>query len=273
MLDLPGDILDRLGPAPEELTRLGPSRVLRGNGLVAKFGSEERAAREALLFGQASALLPVDVPTLVDSGPGWILMEDVGGQPAEADDVRGLQRLAPMHELFEGATGIDDERFRDVFGREADGLLADARAHAPSLPEPLVSLLADPSPLAAIVEAEPRTLVHGDCWYGNVLVHGPSDLVWFDWEEAGAGPAAFDLAVWLYGSPWAPGSTNPEGALGAYFASRTIPVDPRGFKRAVDASAVLAFLLLDLAHLDGSEPELADRMVERRNGLAAAVLR
>jgi len=65
MTELPADVLMRLGPSPQDLTRLGSSRVLRGNGLVAKTGSPEGIAREAFLFGEAAALLPVGTPTLV----------------------------------------------------------------------------------------------------------------------------------------------------------------------------------------------------------------
>ena len=138
----------RLGPSPQDLTRFGSSRVMRGNGLVAKAGSPEGIAREAFLLGEAVALMPLGLPTLVEAGPGWILTEDVGGEPIAPVDVSPLQGLARMHELFEGATGIEHERFRDVFGREQDGLLAEARvsANAAALPEPLASLLADPSP-------------------------------------------------------------------------------------------------------------------------------
>ncbi len=231
MTELPADVLMRLGPSPQDLTRLGSSRVLRGNGLVAKTGSPEGIAREAFLFGEAAALLPVGVPTLVASGPGWIPTEDVGGEPAAPDDVTPLAALAQMHELFVGATGIEHERFRDVFGREREGLLALARgsANAAALPEPLASLLDDPSPLDTFVDAEPRTLVHGDAWPGNVLTRG-KDIVWLDWTESGAGPAAFDLSLWLYGSAWTPGSTSPEGALGAYLAARTTKVEPLGFR-------------------------------------------
>ena len=270
MTELPADVLMRLGPAPHDLTRLGSSRVMRGNGLVAKVGRPDQIAREAFLFGEAAALIPVGVPNLVDAGLGWILMEDVGGEPVAPADVSPLEGLARLHELFEGATGIEHERFRDVFGRERVRLLAEARvsANAAALPEPLASLLRDPSPLIAIVDAQPRTLVHGDAWPGNVLSNGPKDFVWLDWAGSGAGPAAFDLAVWLYGSPWAPGSTNPEGALGAYFTARTRPVDTPGFKRAVDAAAVLGFLLTHLARLTDREPDLIERVIERRNLIA-----
>ena len=94
MTELPADVLMRLGPSPQDLTRLGSSRVLRGNGLVAKTGSPEGIAREAFLFGEAAALLPVGTPTLVASGPDWLLMEDVGGEPASPEDVTPLAQLA-----------------------------------------------------------------------------------------------------------------------------------------------------------------------------------
>ena len=152
MIELPPGVLMRLGPSPQDLTRFGSSRVMRGNGLVAKAGSPEGIAREAFLFGEAVALMPLGLPTLVEAGPGWILMEDVGGEPIDPADVSPLEGLARMHELFEGATGIEHERFRDVFGRERDVLLAEARvsANAAALPEPLASLLADPSPLTDV---------------------------------------------------------------------------------------------------------------------------
>ena len=270
MTELPADVLMRLGPSPHDLTRLGSSRVLRGNGLVAKVGTLEGTAREAFLFGEAAELLPVGIPTLVGSGPGWLLMEDAGGEPAATDDVRPLERLAPMHELFQGATGIEHERFRDVFGREREELLTFARgsANAAALPEPLSTLLADPSPLVAIVDAQPRTLVHGDAWSGNVLVGGSKEFVWLDWSDAGAGPAAYDLSLWLYGSAWAPGSTSPDGALAAYFSARTTTIDPAAFKRAVDACAILGFLLTQLARLTDREPDLIERVIGRRNELA-----
>ena len=155
MTELPADVLMRLGPSPQDLTRLGSSRVLRGNGLVAKTGSPEGIAREAFLFGEAAALLPVGTPTLVASRTG--LAPDGGrrsASPLSPEDVTPLAQLALVHELFVGATGIEHERFRDVFGREREALLELARgsANAAALPEPLSGLLDDPAPLDEIVD-------------------------------------------------------------------------------------------------------------------------
>ena len=259
----------RLGPSPQDLTRLGSSRVLRGNGLVAKAGPPEAIAREAFLFGEASALIPVNVPTLVDTGPGWILMEDVGGEPAAPDDVSPLEHLAPVHELFDGATGIEHERFRDVFGREREQLLALARgsANAAALPEPLASLLDDPSPLDAFLDAEPRTLVHGDAWSGNVLRRHRRTSCGSTGRSRRRTRRVRPLDVALRLAVGA-GSTSPEGALAAYLAARTTKVDPLAFRRAVDASAILGFLLTQLARLTDREPDLIERVIERRNLIA-----
>jgi len=94
----------------------------------------------------------------------------------------------------------------------------------------------------------------------------PAD--WITIVRSGAGPAAYDVSSWLYGSAWAPGSTSPEGALGAYLAARTTKVEPFGFKRAVDACAILGFLLTQLARLTDREPDLIERVIERRNLIA-----
>lgn len=69
-----------------------------------------------------------------------------------------------------------------------------------------------------------------------------------------------------------PGSASPEGDLGAYASARTTLVDPRAFKRAVDAATVLAFLLLDLANMGEGELGLTEQIVDRRNDLARHLL-
>ena len=56
--------------------------------------------------------------------------------------------------------------------------------------------------------------------------------------------------------------------MAAYLGARTTKVDPLGFRRAVNACAVLGFLLAQLARLTDREPDLIERVIERRNLIA-----
>jgi hypothetical protein len=201
------DALAQLGPSPIDLTRKGSSTVLQGNGLVLKMGPPDRVAREAFLLGELD--LPLQTPALVDSGDGWLLLRSV--EDVEPSDL-ALADLARLHDAFTVSPVLGDERLRDVTGRELPALLERAADFEP--PEPFSGLIADPSPLLAELNG-PSTLVHGDAWPGNVL-----GTYWIDWEEAGAGHPALDLANWLYGSPWVPARTDPERDLALYLTAR-----------------------------------------------------
>ncbi len=49
-------------------------------------------------------------------------------------------------------------------------------------------------------------------------------------------------------------------------------MDPPAFKRAVDATAILGFLLTHLARLTDREPDLIERVIERRNLIAIGLV-
>jgi hypothetical protein len=85
------------------------------------------------------------------------------------------------------------------------------------------------------------------------------------------GPAALDLANWLHGSSWVPPSSDPASDLEQYVAARTSEVDELGFVRAVDAAAVLLFLLLDLPGIASGEVKDASDIVSRRARMALQV--
>ena len=253
------DALARLGPSPIDLSRKGSSRVLQGNGLVLKIGPWDRTAREAFLLGELN--LPLQTPPLVDSGDGWLLLRSV--EDVEASDV-ALSDLARLHDAFAGAPELEDERLRGVTGRELPTLLERAADFKP--PEPFRSLIADPSSVLAELSS-PDTLVHGDAWPGNVL-----GTYWIDWEEAGSGHPALDLANWLYGSPWVPASSDPARDLTIYLDARADRIDADGFARAVDAAVVLLFMLLDLPGIAGWDEKARQEVVTRRAATARRLL-
>lgn len=269
MIEVPPEVLARLGPSPIELSRSDSARVLLGDGLVAKIGQPDRCAREALILGGLSALLTFNVPTLVDQGQGWILMSELDAGSESDHGVEPLVALGVMHETFQDASGLANPLLRDVFGREFDVLLGASRSVALDLPEPLASVRIDPSTLRGTLDAQPRTLVHGDARCDNVAF-GRDGFAWFDWEEAGVAPAAFDVARWIHGSIAAAPSSDADAELAAYLSDRTTVDDPAAFRRAVDAAAVLSFLVLDLPAL--GDADLPASVVQRRNLTARNLL-
>jgi hypothetical protein len=260
------DPRSRLGDAPRDASRLGSSRVLIGNGLVLKTGPADRAAREAFVLELDG--LPVRVPDLVDAGDGWVLIEEVEVVAASSPD-DALGDLARLHDAFAGSDVLDDPRLRGVTRGEL-ALLRERSVMLTGeldLPPELRALAADPEPLLAEI-GDAVTLVHGDAWPGNVLSTPGGRRCWIDWEEAGVGHPALDLATWLHGSPWVPRASDPERDLAVYLAARAGDLDALEFGRAVDAAVVLLFLLLDLPGLTASDREIVERRAATAERLA-----
>jgi hypothetical protein len=166
----------------------------------------------------------VRVPRLLDAGEEWLLLEavEVADRDGTAWRDAALADLARLHESFAEKPVLDDPRLRSVIAAELARLTERGVALADELelPAPLRVLLADLEPLLAEVRGW-RTLVHGDAWPGNVLPRSDGGLCWIDWEEAGAGHPALDLATWLHGSPWVPPADDPERDLAVYLDART----------------------------------------------------
>ena len=249
---VPAAVWRRIGTEPQDVTRLGSSRVLRGNGYVAKTGPPGRIAREAYVLGELADRLPLAVPRLIEAGSGWLVMVDAGrGGPPAGWSAAPMGDLAALHAIFADSTALADARLADPFGADLSGLLA--AGAAVELPPPLDRLHADPAPLLAAFAGQPVTLVHGDAWHGN-LVWATGRPVWIDWEECSRAPAVADLATWLYGSAFVPPTPTPERDLAAYG-----PVD----RRAVEAAFLLLFLALDvpvLTEVADARSVVADRV-------------
>jgi hypothetical protein len=279
-LPLQGGVAALLGASAVEHTGAGACRVFSGDGLVAKIGPPDVVAREVAVL---STSLPVSKPVLVDAGEGWLVMT------AEADDdgpwsddqlASALADLARLHDRFGGgavasAAELAGAPLRRPFSSDgADELLDPSRRLGFPLPAPLARMLADPGPLLAAAGEEPATLLHGDPWPGNVRRPSPERRVWIDWEMAGVGPAAADVATWLNQTAWHPGV--PAGALEGreveiYLSCCSRPVDRARFSRALHAATVLWFLVYDVPHLAAGAP--ADRAGSLVAGALAALRR
>lgn len=66
--------------------------------------------------------------------------------------------------------------------------------HAPGDPDRIDTVLDDLGPLNEAARSGPVTFVHGDCHTGNVLRSADRQPMLVDWQSAGTGPAAADLA-------------------------------------------------------------------------------
>jgi hypothetical protein len=105
-------------------------------------------------------------------------------------------------------------------------------ARVPSLP--------DRAALEAAMNALPPVFTHGDCHTANLL-HGPSGLVFCDWQSAGPGRPSADLAFpSVRATP--SGAVVPPALLDAYLHAR--PVDRAVLTRAVLAEELATFLCL-----------------------------
>jgi len=267
MPELPLDVLDRLGPRPEEVPSAGACQVLRGRGLVAKIGPVAVIEAEVALL-ELRESLPLAVPALLERGSGWLLLEDVRdlGGPWSDDDLAGsLADLAALHDAFVDSPALDHAWLRHPFGPDLDGLLALAREGPGGLPDPLGDLLHDPSPLLEILARQPATILHGDPWPANVRRPAPGRRVWLDWEQASVGPAAADVATWLDQTPWhLEHAIDVDWHLDRYLAARRPPVAVADFHAAVDAASLLWFFAFDLPNLGEADSRLAQRMVRQR---------
>lgn len=65
----------------------------------------------------------------------------------------------------------------------------------------LANLLMHADQIMQPLREEPATLLHGDYWPGNILVHEGGQLV-FDWQLAAVGPAVLDVVAFVLKSAW-----------------------------------------------------------------------
>jgi hypothetical protein len=260
---LPPEVVALLGADIVDHSGAGTCRVVSGGGLVAKVGPPDVVAREATVLRLS---LPLAVPTLIDTGPGWLVTRaeaDATTPWSDADLHAALADLARLHDAFECRSGTADDlsdllpvgaaaSLRRPFSPEsAEAVLGPVRRLGFPLPARLAYLLGEPGLILEAAALEPPTLLHGDPWPGNILRPDPGRRVWVDWELASAGPSAADIASWLGQTPWHTGVPT-DGHLATYLAARSRRVDRANFQRALDAATVLWFFACDVPRLAAS---------------------
>lgn len=219
---------DRM-PASIEILKLEKqkSAVYRLNFLghghpsvIAKRRPEGELADEIRLHGEFLPALPMGTLELFGHAEGldgfdWLFLEDAGGtcysREAREHQALAIEWLGRLHAgASPGASWLPDTGpayFRSVLDLGRNGL-------GVGLSHPALSTF-DREVLTAILTSldtveegwqqveelcarMPRTLVHGDFVPKNVRVRerlGQIDLVVFDWETAGVGPPAVDIAL------------------------------------------------------------------------------
>lgn len=187
---------------------------------------------EGLAIGPATK--PAPLPSF--SGPDWVLLEALPTETVwpqirwTAQHYLGaISALADLHARWWDCPPDpgSHEWVWTPTGVDASALAQDAHAALLEIesanwaseffsPEELrlwLDLTDDPSHLLDILNVMPQTLIHGDYWPGNIGVHPSTDRAYpddmpavFDWQFAGIGPAAYDLAClhatsrWWFGS-------------------------------------------------------------------------
>ncbi len=260
--------------------------------------------REALTYAALAHRIPLTLPTVVavhaPAGEIWMLPFPPA-KPAshwraawDEEDVRGaIADLARLHAAHWNDKALAEKApwlWRPV-GEDADRLLAEGRAGleriqdaalfddslTPQRATRLLALARDPSPLLDILNAGPKTLLHGDAGFQNIAISKDGRMrIWFDWQLTGWGPPALDWATFLH--PWAYPEAQPPLSFQAMtdlylqaLARRGLELPAAAFRRQLDA-ALLWRWLIQWAPLFGLYRERLRPDVQARLGHAFAQL-
>jgi len=127
------------------------------------------------------------------------------------------------------------------------------------------SLLRDPASLARALDDGPMGFIHGDCHVDNLLRDG-DQLIWADWQVAGTGNRAVDLAF-LYGRGYADGANPPlEHMLEEYLVDSH--VEAAQLLRSMMAAELATLLFGWPTYMTYHTQEERDRMTSRLVQLA-----
>ncbi|MBN1267822.1 MAG: aminoglycoside phosphotransferase family protein [Anaerolineales bacterium] len=193
---------------------------------VTRIGLAGVGKREVGVYRFLATQLPVAVPDLVACSEygEWLVLDyfqdhtDPGGWTG-LDYAQALQDLASLHDRF-----WDLGRDLLTYNWLARPLETDFEIHVSAAAKAIEELVyrEEPSVLAGsqklvaafaaltinagiILEAlqdQPRVLLHGDYWPGNIAEDGFGRHIVYDWQHAAIGPAVLDLVGFCKKSCW-----------------------------------------------------------------------
>jgi hypothetical protein len=199
--------------------------VLKENMGSTRAGGAGAGRREKNVYLTLKELLPVRLPVLIAAHPkgAWLVLLHLtaGRLPNKwqaADYLLAVEQLAILHDRFWGL-GADLAVYpwleqsvkanRDIYLQAA---ASDVEALSGNQESLLIAqteivqvsekILQNIDMIADVLDQSPATLLHGDYWPGNILIHQQGGITVYDWEDAGIGPAVIDLVNFIQRSTW-----------------------------------------------------------------------
>jgi Ser/Thr protein kinase RdoA (MazF antagonist) len=270
-VEIDGDPLQLAGGASGS----GVYRIrVDGNDAVVKVTTarhgKSNARRELAFYRTLADQLPVATPTLLryaDTDDFTALVLSAHGRAVPAADwcrsswLTLTRQLAALHSIPPPGEGpwIDPPWHRqDAYLPPLD--LAENYWSTTSAAVRVRPLIDAPDVLAHALRAIPDRFVHGDCHVENLL-REPGRIVWTDWQVAGVGSPAGDLAF-LWSRAGVDGAQVPYDAmLDEYLAHR--PVDPALLRRALMAAEIHLLLFAWPHHARSCTPDQRDHLTGR----------
>lgn len=188
-------------------------------------GAAGAGLREVAVYQTLKEHLPVKIPVLIAAHPcgEWLVLEHLppGRRPEKwgaADYLLAAEQLAILHDRFWGL-GADLAVYswleqplksdRDIYlqgamkaahdlAENTEGFLASST----DIPDITRLILDQYEAIIEVLKNSPTTLLHGDYWPGNILIHPTGGVIIYDWADAAIGPAVLDLLGFLQGSSW-----------------------------------------------------------------------
>lgn len=208
---------------------------------ITRTGQAGAGKREVGVYRSLAEQLPFRTPELIasDSSGDWLVLEYVSGYKDPADwtagdymsaaaglvdlhdrfwdlgkDLMAFQWLArPLDTDFEVHVGAAANSIENmVYGGKPQMLAGD-----PAVMNMLADLTIHAVEIGAVLVDQPRVLLHGSYWPGNIAMQDGKKTV-LDWAHAAAGPALLDLVVFCKKSAWlfSPLPVTEAELVGAY---------------------------------------------------------